>query len=238
MNTKNKNGDKKRNDTIRLILLLAIVVIMIGVTIALIPQIKDLLTQEGREALKERIDSFGFWGILVFIGIQILQIVIAFIPGEPIEIVAGILYGMWGGLAASIIGILIGTISVFYLVKLLGKPFVNTFFGEEKLNKFRILNDERKLELLTFILFLIPGTPKDILIYVVSLTKIKASRFFIIATLSRLPSVASSVLVGATLGRGNFILSIVIFLVTGAIGVVGIMFNDKLMKRFRTSDKE
>lgn len=238
MDTRNKKGDVKRNDTIRLIILLAIVLIMVAVTVALIPQIKDLLTQEGREALKEQIDSFGFWGILVFIGIQILQIVIAFIPGEPIEIVAGILYGMWGGLATCIIGILIGTISVYYLVKLLGKPFVNAFFGEDKLNKFRILNDERKLELITFILFLIPGTPKDVLIYVASLTKIKASRFFTIATLSRLPSVASSVLVGATLGRGNFILSIVIFLLTGAIGVIGIMFNDKLMKRFRSGDKD
>lgn len=238
MDKRNKKRETKKTDTMRIILLLVFVLVMVAITVALIPQIKALLTQEGREALKDKIDSYGFWGILVFIAIQVLQIVIAFIPGEPIEIVAGVLYGMWGGLAACMIGILIGTVSVFYLVKLLGKPLVNTFFNEEKIKKFHILNDERKLELLTFILFLIPGTPKDILIYVVSLTKIKASRFLTIVILSRLPSVASSVLVGATLGKGNFILSIVIFLATGAIGVIGIMFNDKLMKRIRSNEKK
>ncbi len=226
-----------KSDIIKLCILLVFFAAMIAAAIYFFPEIKKLSTQDGRAALKEQIESFGFVGRFVYVGVWIIQIVAAFIPGEPIEIIGGMLFGMWEGLLLCLIGVLAGSIIAFYLVKLLGKPFVTAFINEEKLSSLKIMQDERRLEMIIFILFFIPGTPKDMLTYIVPLSPIKPLRFFVIATLSRIPSIASSVLVGATLDRGNIWLSVGIFLATGAVGIVGIMFNDRFMNNLQSKRK-
>lgn len=227
----------RKSDIVRIILFIGFILIMIGVTIALLPHIKLLMTEEGRIEFQQKLNSFGIWKFVIFVLCQVLQIIFAFIPGEPFEIISGVMFGWLGGLFMCMIGILIGTACVYYLVKLLGRPFVNAIISEEKLKKFKFLNDSRKLELITFLLFLIPGTPKDALVYFVPFTTIKPSRFFTIATLARIPSVVSSVLVGSTLNGGNWVWSIIILLLTGAIGVIGIWYNSKLMKKFDESER-
>ena len=126
---------------------------------------------------------------MVFVLIQICQIVVAFIPGEPIEIISGMLFGSMMGFFLCMIGIVIGTVLVFYLVRWLGEPLVSAFVNSEKLKKYKILNDEKRLESLVFILFLIPGTPKDVLTYLVPLTKIRPKKYFVYSSIARIPSV-------------------------------------------------
>ena len=138
-------------------------------------------------------------------------------------------FGAAGGFFLCLFGILLGTVCVFYLVKFIGKPLVNVFVSEDKFKKFKILNDETKLEALVFILFLIPGTPKDVLTYMVPLTKIPPLRFFIIATFARMPSVIGSTVVGGNLGKGDWFWAAAIFIGAAAIGLTGIFMHQKIM---------
>ena len=101
-----------------------------------------------------------------------------------------------------------------------------------------IQHDEKKLELIAFILLMIPGTPKDVLTYMVSLTDIKPARFYFIATFARVPSVVSSTLMGATLSRGKPVMTIIIFLITAAIGVTGIFFNNYITSKKNSAKSE
>ena len=226
-----KKLDKK--NIIRIIAFSIFIVVSIVATILIIPFITSLSTESGRLIIKEKVESFGPFGWVIFLALQILQVIIAMIPGEPIEIIAGILFGTIGGFVLCIIGLLIGSICVFYLVKAVGKPIVNAFVSEEKLNSLKLINTEKKLEMLIFVLFLIPGTPKDALTYFVPLTKIKPSRFFIVSTVARMPAVISSTIIGTNIGSGNWIWAIVITVITGAVGLLGITLHDKFFQHLK-----
>lgn len=218
----------------RIILFIIFLIIIAAATILTIPLIKLLVTAEGRAKIQAMVESHETSGAFLFIGLQFIQVVIAVIPGEPVEIIGGVLFGAFGGFLFCMIGALAGTISVFYLVKLLGYPLVSSFFDRKKLKHLKILEDSKKLETIVFILFLIPGTPKDALTYIVPLTKMKASTFFIYSSIARIPSVIGSTIVGSNIGKGNWMISIIIFLITAAIGLVGILYNDKILKKVKS----
>lgn len=226
----NKKEDRKWAKYIGIIIF---IIVMIGMTIFLIPVIKMLPTQEGRTKLKGIVESFGAFGPLMFILLQVVQIVIAIIPGEPIEIIGGMLFGGFFGFLLCMAGVLLGTVFIYYLVKWIGQPLVSAFVNSEKLSKYKILNDEKRLEALVFVLFFIPGTPKDALTYLIPMTKIKPSKYFLLATIARIPSIISSTFVGTNIGKGNWITSLVIFLITALVGFIGIKYNEKIVSKFK-----
>ncbi len=222
----------------RLVLGSLVAVALIVLLIIFWPQISYMVSAEGMERIRRTIHKAGIWGVFIFLGIQILQIIVAVIPGEPIEVLAGVLYGTWGGLALCLLGILLGTALVFFVVKWLGRSFVEKVAKGEALSRFGFLHNAQRLESLVFILFLIPGTPKDVLTYVVPLTAIRPLRFFLIATFSRLPSVISSTWAGATLQSGKWWMTILIFAGTAGIGLLGIWLNNRLMGHLQQREKE
>lgn len=222
--------DKK--DFIKFLILFLVVVAMICVAIWLLPWIISLKDEAGRAAFEDYIYSKGVFGVFILLGIQIMQVIIAVIPGEPIEVIAGLLYGTMGGYLICTVGMLVGTIAIFYMVKLLGVAFIRRLIGENKLEHYKFLNDTRRLEVLTFILFFIPGTPKDLLTYVMPLTKIKPWVFFLLVTVARIPSIISSTYAGASISQGDWIKTLIIFGCIGAVAILGIIFNDRLMKKF------
>lgn len=226
-------------DFIKFLILFGCIAVCIAIFIYMIPWIISLKDAAGREAFKAYIESKGAAGVLILLGVQILQVVVAIIPGEPIEIIAGLLYGTLGGYLICTIGMLIGTIIIFYMVKLLGVSFLSKLINIEKMKKYKFLNETKRLEMVTFILFFIPGTPKDLLTYFMPLTQIKPFAFFSIATLARIPSVVSSTFAGASIGDGQWARTIVIFVIIGAVGLLGIFLNDRLMKRLdRKKEKQ
>ena len=98
--------DKKKTKSI--IVFGCFLILFITLTVILWPFISSLSTDVGRDNLKEKIDSLGVAGWFLMLGIQVLQIIVAFLPGEPIEIVMGVFYGSIGGLFTCLLGILIG----------------------------------------------------------------------------------------------------------------------------------
>lgn len=180
---------------------------------------------------QERIDSFGAWGWLVALGIQILQVIVALVPGEVVEVGCGLAFGTWGGLFICLLGSAIGSATVFLLVRKFGVKLVEVFVSREKINSLKFLNNERKLKSIIFLVFFTIGTPKDLLTYFAGLTNIKLYEFLIISTVARIPSVLTSILVGDTLSEGNFVTSILIFGASAVLGLMGVVAYNKFVDK-------
>ncbi|MEG2660160.1 MAG: VTT domain-containing protein [Oscillospiraceae bacterium] len=221
----------KRNkiNCIKLLITAFALVLLVFAGFKLWPIFAEMINDTG--AFKSKISEMGFSGWLSLLGLQILQIIIAFIPGEPVEILSCVLYGGVGGFLTCELGILIGSVIVFLAVRLLGYSVITSFISEEKLQKYKFLQDTHRLEMLTFILFFIPGTPKDVLTYFVGFTKINPIHFFAIATFARIPSVLTSTLAGSAMIKGDFASTIAIFAVAAVLAVTGLLINDYIMRR-------
>lgn len=191
---------KKNNIIIfKLIVTVIVIAILIGAIIYLYPVMKKLSTIEGGLEFKEKVASSGVWGLLTLFGLQFAQIFLIIVPGEPIEILAGMCYGgIWGTIFIMVSACIISTV-IFLLVRKYGKKFVYQFCSPEKVDKIeksKLFQNPKKIEMIMLVLFLIPGTPKDLLVYIAGLLPIKPSRFIIISTFARFPSVISSTLAG------------------------------------------
>ncbi len=220
---------KSKVKLLRIFLAIIAFAIIIGVIIYLIPVMKDLSTVEGQEAFKNRVNDSGIIGLLMLFGLQVAQIFLFILPGEPIEILAGMCYGGWGGLLFITVSVFIITTAIFFLVRKLGRKFVYDFCDEEKVKKIensKLFKNPKKIEWILIILFMIPGTPKDLLVYISGLLPIKPLRLILISTFARLPSVVSSTFAGNTLMKGDWKSSIVIYAITFLlVGIVIFIIN-------------
>lgn len=195
------------------------------------------LSSFSQEDFRDYIQSFGIWGWLVFLGLQVLQVFVALIPGELLESGAGFAFGPLAGTVICYIGIAIGSVIIFALTRLFGVRLVEIFISREKINELRFINTERKRNGLIFLLFLIPGTPKDLITYFVGLTDIKLSAFLIISLIARLPSVLSSTFGGHLLGEGEYWGAILLYGITGTISIIGILIYNSIARRKKRPNK-
>ena len=225
--------------TLKLTALILIIAILLIATIYMIPIMKKINTTEGQAQLKEKITNTGITGILILFGLELAQVVLAILPGEPIEILAGICFGPIWGTVFLMISIFIVTCMIYFLVKKFGRDFIYEFFTKEKVNKLensKLFKDEKKIELVMIILFLIPGTPKDLLVYIGALLPIKSSRFIAISTLLRFPSIISSTIAGANIIEGQWEVGILAYAITFVITLIVIFIINKLDKNKVTKD--
>lgn len=233
----------------KIILLLFVLLIVLGAIIYLWPLFKDISTESGRIKFQEKIQSSGFLGLLMLFGLQFSQIFLIVIPGEPIEILAGMCYGtFWGTVFITVSAFLISTI-VFLTVRSLGRKFVYSFCDEnqvKKIEKSKIFQNPKKVEWIMMLLFLIPGTPKDLLVYISGLLPIKTWSFLLISTFARLPSVISSTIAGSNILDGNIKMIIIsyaiTFLLVGVVIFIIAKFDktkttEEALKLFQKKDK-
>lgn len=221
------------------IIIITVVIAIFAIAIAYIaPIMKDISTTEGQMAFKEKIDNAGFLGMLLIFFLEVAQIFLVIIPGEPLELLAGMCYGGIGGTIFITVSVFITTTILVFMVRKYGRKFVIDSFGKEKVEKIensKLLNNPKKVEMVMIILFLIPGTPKDLLSYIGGLLPIKPLRFILISTFARFPSVVSSTVAGENLVTGNphitVIAYIVSFILTAVILIlINIFDKDKQTK--------
>ena len=221
---------KQKHKFIKIILIVISFAIMIGATVYLWPIITNLATKEGQIEFKQTVANSGIKGFLMLFGLQFAQIFLPILPGEPIEILSGMCYGWFWGTVFLIISTGIISACIYILVKMLGKNFVKFFCGEEKIEKIEnseLFKNPHKIEHLMLILFLIPGVPKDILVYIGGLLPIKPARFLLIATFARFPSIISSTLAGDKIAVGDWKMSIILYVLVIIIVAIIVYFIDK-----------
>lgn len=191
----------------------------------------SMLDEPGR--FREWISSHGVWGYLIFFGMTVLQVFVAVIPGEPFEIAAGYAFGWLGGTLIAMAGITLGQTLVFLLIRKYGIRAVELFVPADKLKKVNFIRTSGKTFRLLLALFLIPGTPKDILAYYAGLTNIRLSSFLVIAVLARFPSVVTSTVGGSALSDGSYLAAAAVFAVTAAVSLGGLLLYGRIQKNVK-----
>ena len=189
----------------------------------------DLLSNP--ERFRAWVEERGLWGRAAFVGMMAVQIIAAMIPGEPLEMGAGYAFGALEGTILCIIGCVIGSALVFLFVRRFGVKLVEVFFPREKIRSLRFLQDSRRLNLLTFIVFFIPGTPKDLLSYFIGLTDMKLGTWLLITAVARIPSIVTSTVTGDALGLKDYQFALIAFGVTLALSLAGILVYRRLSAR-------
>ena len=175
------------------------------------------------ERFRAWVDEQGILAPIAFLGMLVLQIVVAVIPGEPLEIAAGYAFGAVEGTLLCLFGAFLGRVAVFLLVRKLGARAVDVFFPLDKLNELKFLQNKRRLTLWVFFLFFLPGTPKDVLCYVVGLTDRPLRSWLIISAIAPLPSIVTSTIGGDALGMGDYGFALLVFVITVVISGLGLL---------------
>lgn len=195
----------------------------------------ELGKMKSAEDFKAYVDSFGIWGILVGLGLQIMQVFAAIIPGEVIEVGLGFTYGSIGGTLVSYAGLFVATSVVFMAVKKLGIKFVELFVSMDKINSLgfvrKNIGNPWRLQKIAFILFFLPGTPKDLFTYFFGLTPMKYSEFMTVSLVARIPSVITSTVGGNLIASGKYFAAGVLFFATGIVSICGWLWYNSYSKR-------
>lgn len=219
------------NKKIRITLFIIVTLSLLALTILLFPLMLSLRNEANRIELQNTVNRYGFVGWLIMLSIQIIQVVVAILPGEPIEVIMGLMYGPILGTLTCILGIVIGTLIIFVFTKAIGKPFISLFVDPDKFSDYKFINTSNKKDSLVFILFFIPGTPKDVLTYFAPFIKMNIFRFILISTFARIPSIISSTISGKSIIDGNWLLTIIIFSSTFIIAIIGYIINSKFLSK-------
>jgi len=223
-----KNSKMKILKTFIFILIL---LTMLIITIKVFPIFKNIATEEGRNTFKVNIENSGYQGVLMILGLMFTQMFFPILPGEPVELLAGMCFGTWGGLLVIYVGVFVTTLIIYFLVRKFGRDFIVTFISEEKLSKIqnsKTWSDRNKIRILLFLSFFIPGLPKDIFVYIGGLLPIKPIEFLLISTFARFPSIISSTIVGSNILYGNWIIILITYVITFSIsGILLFILNRK-----------
>lgn len=214
--------EEKNRKIIRYIIGIVLLIVLIICFFKLLPTFLNLTTEEGRIEFEKQIENLGIKGAIFIIALEISKIILVFLPGEPIELLAGMCYGPWGGLLIMYIGIIISNIIIIFLVKKYGIKFVRDIVREDKLIKIKNMVEDNpdKTETTLFVLYFLPFLPKDFITYVASLFPISKGKFLIISIIARFPAVFSSVLVGSKILNGEIISIFFIYLTTYIISAI------------------
>lgn len=212
--------------------LIAFFVLVAIIVVAAWPYIADVFSEGGVDRLVERVQNAGPAGVLMLLGMQFLQVVVAFIPGEVVQLAAGLMYGPWLGALIILIGCVISSSVIYWLVHKLGAPFVQGMVSTEHLGKFRKFEESGRLDIVVFVLFLIPGMPKDVFTYLVPLTDMEYKRFITLTTIGRIPGVVGSTYAASGFASGDVVGPIIVIAALAIIAVVAIVFRDKIFDAF------
>ena len=180
------------------------------------------------DKFRQWVDSRGIWGPLTYMGMVFLQVVIALIPGEPIEIAGGYAFGAVGGTVLYLIAAGLGSAVSFWLVRRYGIRFVEVFFPREKIDKLEFLKISPKRRILFLLIFMTPGTPKDLLCYFAGLTDMKFGTMLLICTFGRLPALVTSTVGGSALGEKSYLFAVIVFAAALALSAIGFWVYNKL----------
>lgn len=223
------NLKKLTKQQIALLVVIAVVILaVIGAVIYFWPYISSLQEEENQKIFQDWVRSFGPWGVIILLVIQVLQIILFFIPGEVIEFSSGLLYGILGGYLICIAGQILAILLTYFLVMIFGKALVDKMVDKETMDK--VEERHTRAEVLLFFCLLIPGIPKDVFNFVAPYCKVPMWKYIIITLIARFPTVFSSILMGAAILNGEFNLSLIVLIVSATVGICGIIFNKQIVK--------
>jgi len=185
-----------------------------------------------RDRLLTFIREYRAYAVFVFIGLQVMQVVAAIVPGEVTGFVSGILFGPAWGILFSTIGLALGSWIALSLARLIGRPLVELVISQETIKRYDYVMKHKGM-FLAFLLFLIPGFPKDVLCYLLGLGHMRTGDFLIVSTSGRLLGTTLLTVGGTVFRDGRYgLFSTVIGIGIGAILLV-MIYRERIEGWFR-----
>lgn len=213
----------------RYLILVLSIALMVGLSLALTTPIINFI--EDPNSLSVWVEEAGIWGPIIFMLLNIAQVLLAIIPGGPFEVAAGTLFGTIPGTLLCDIAMTTGGMITFFLARKFGMKFIELFTTKEKIESVKFLHANPKSELLLFLFFLLPGTPKDLMCYVVGITDIKWWKWLLINLVGRFPAILLSALGGSALEGQKYGIFIAIF----AVIIIFYFLGSYLYKKYNHS---
>ncbi len=182
------------------------------------------------EELRVRVESYGVAAPAVFIGVQVLQVVVFAIPGEFPQLAAGYLFGIPLGIVLTLGGAALGSAIGFLLARLLGRPFLHAIVSEKRSRRVEDLIASPRGVGILFLLYLIPGIPKDVLCYVAGIGRLRLGVYLLASTVGRLPGVAVSVISGDAAAERQWTVVAIALGIGVVFFVAGYLLRRRLME--------
>lgn len=176
------------------------------------------------------VDGRGALGQFAMVGMAAVQVIVALIPSEALELGAGYAFGAWQGAFLCLAGIVLGSVIVILAVQKLGMRIVTLFYTREQIASASFLQNTKRLRAVVFVLFLIPGTPKDLLTYLIGLTPVSLPWYVVFTSVARFPSIIMSTVAGAAAGEQAYGKAILLFAVGAAVGLTGFLLYGAFVK--------
>ena len=174
------------------------------------------------------LERYKLQSIPIYIILQIAQIVISVLPGQFFQLAAGYLYTFWPALLFSCIGAFLGTTITFWLAKGLGSDFVHIFFEKDKTEDYVKRLNSKKAYTIVFLLYAIPGIPKDVVSYAAGLSEMKYKPFIILSTIGRLPGMMGSIMIGSMWHKEEYVGMIILAIIAVVAFCSCIIYRKKL----------
>lgn len=182
-----------------------LLIIALGIPVVIYLWFPEVLNRfKTLEEINAFLSQYHTSSIFIYIGLQIIQIIICIIPGQMLQFASGYAYYFWIGFFLSIVGIALGTAITFYLARILGKNAMHILFGEKRINHFIEMLNSKRAYMVIFILYLIPGFPKDLITYAAGVSEIKLKPYLILSLVGRTPALMVSIMLGAMTRTGSY----------------------------------
>lgn len=197
----------------------------------LLPAVGDFEEMENvfssSEKLQRLLISLGPYSSAVFVLLQVVQVVAAPFPGELTGVVGGYLYGQVFGFLLSTVGLTLGSWVAFELASILGRPFVEKYVSKETLVKFDFVTTNTGT-FICFLLFVVPGFPKDYLCYLLGLSRMRLGTFLVVSTIGRLPGTYLLTLQGAKLSSQHYATAFIFTALSAVLLVITYLYRAQL----------
>ena len=223
----------QKTDLFKFVGLILFLLLLTYAVLSAMPLFSELTRPGGVDRVIEEVQNAGALGVLTLFAMQFIQIVIALIPGEIIQVAAGMMYGPWLGALIIVAGCVVSSAFIYLLISKLGRPFAQAMISPKWMAKLRDFEDTDHLNTMVFVLFLIPGLPKDIFSYLVPLTDMSLRSFVIISNTARLPGIFLSTYAANSFIDGDYLESVLLFIACAVVAVLAVLFSEHLIRFFR-----
>ena len=214
---------------ISIIKLVLLILLIVGVPLYIMLYHSEFISQfKSLEAVNAYLEKYKTASVFAYIGIQIMQIVICIIPGQAMQFAAGYAYSFWLGYLYSIIGTAIGTVMAFYLARFLGKDAIHLIFDEKKVSRFIDKLNSKGAFILVFVIFFIPGLPKDLFTYAAGVSEMRLKAFLIISLVGRTPAMMASIMIGSMFNKGSYAGIGILAIIMTVLCIWGIKNHEKM----------
>jgi len=229
----------KRKRILAILKLVALAVILIGIPLYIYFFQHDLIEEfSDIRDVEQTMKSYRRESIIIYVAAQILQVVLSVIPGQALQFAGGYLYGIVLGLLLSVIGIAIGSTLAYYIARLLGRDAIHMFFGKRKVTEMLDLMNSPKGLIVTFVIFLVPGIPKDLCSYAAGLSNLKLKPYLIVSMIARIPGMMGCLIVGRQVGAGGYTSAAIIAVAALVLLLLGIIFRKQVLDTaYKVTDK-